>query len=579
MKSWQNYILLSNLLLAQNNEIKKDLTHKNILMKNSSFDSSFNSVQSINTNLPYLKKEYKNINNHIIYAIVRATRSIRVSRDHLRLIRIFKILNLTCYSKAASALQEELINTGVDTVVANKELSIAQLASFKKFKLIIKLFSKNFTAACRDNKIHSIGSSCSKAGLVASNLNFSNSNLSKAGQYKKILNSNLLLRNRKFDLLRSNLAIILKKRIKTFSEIFSAAAILQQHIFIENNSKNLLYKNYIISQYLKNYIQTKLSLNKYKGGYNKIIGYKFSSNYNNNLNKKSYACFLGAAPNTTYFNSAETYKLLYIFFKSMYCLISKPVFKYTNDKVIIQLFYYLNIPRKKIFRLFSIFYINSIKKKWLSSLVCSASRQKNNDYSNLVTSSKAAEKLRFLSNKIYIRVRIRKAISRLKNKLNLNLLFKLRKLSLNKVFHSKFKLICEILSNSFNRPVELQLTRLHHPYHDSNILVNILALNLQNKRKKASILLQKVFSKNPVKDLNDPNLISANNIPAFLSGLNIKISGRLMGESIIPRRTTKIYGKGASATGKVNYLDAARVTKKNRKGAYTIKITSGQNFF
>src|SRR6266567_3622905 len=457
MKSWQNNILLSNLFLAQNNEIKKDLTNKNILMKNSSFDSSFNSVQSINTNLSYLKKEYNLINNHIILAIVRASRSIRISRDHLRFIRILKFLNLTCYSKAAAASQEELINTGVDAVLANKELSIAQLASLKKFKLIIKLFSKNYTA---------------------SNLNFSNSNLSlpKAGQYKKILNSNLLLRNRKFDLLRSNLAVILTKRIKTFSEIFSAAAILQQHTHTENNCKNLPYKNYIISQYLQNYMQTKLSLNKYKG------------------------CSSKAAANINY-------------------------------------------------------------------------NKKNNDSSNLVTSCSAA-KIRFLSNKIYIRLRVIKAISRLKNKINLNLLFKLRKLSLNKVFHNKFKLICEILSNSFNRPVELQLTRLHHPYHDSNILVNILALNLKNKRKKASILLQKILSKNPVKDLNDPNLISANSIPAFLSGLNIKISGRLMGESIIPRRTKKVFGKGASATGKVNYLDAARITKKNRKGAYTIKITS-----
>jgi len=581
MKSWQNYILLNNLFLTQNNEIKKDLTNKNILMKNSSFDSSFNSVQSINTNLPYFKKENKNINNHIISAIVRASRSFRVSRDHLRLIRIFKILNLNSLVAASYfvAKQSKLglapqAQTGVDAILANKELSIAQLASLKKFKLIIKLFSKNFT-------------SCGAAiNLAASNLNLANSNLSlpaiAAGQYKKTLNSNLLLRNRKFDLLRSNLAVILKKRIKTFSEIFSAS--LQQQDTV-NNSKNLSYKNYIISQYLQNSIfNTKLSLNKYKGSnkvtcfarvnYNKIIGYKFKSAaaalQHNNL--KNPACFLAAAANITHFNSAEISKLLYIFFKSMYCLISKPVFKYTNDKVIIQLFYYLNIPRKKIFRLFSIFYINSIKKKWLISLVCSANKQKNNNSSNLVTR-------RFLSNKIYIRLRVRKAISRLKNKINLNLLFKLRKLSLNKVFHNKFKLICEILSNSFNRPVELQLTRLHHPYHDSNILVNILALNLKNKRKKASILLQKIFSKNPVKNLNDPNLISANNIPAFLSGLNIKISGRLMGESIIPRKTTKIFGKGASATGKINYLDAARITQKNRKGAYTIKITSGQNLF
>jgi hypothetical protein len=62
----------------------------------------------------------------------------------------------------------------------------------------------------------------------------------------------------------------------------------------------------------------------------------------------------------------DTYKLLFYLFKSMYCLISKPVLKYTNDKVTIQLFYYLNIPKKKVFRLFSISYINSIKNKWLA---------------------------------------------------------------------------------------------------------------------------------------------------------------------------------------------------------------------
>jgi hypothetical protein len=178
-----------------------------------------------------------------------------------------------------------------------------------------------------------------------------------------------------------------------------------------------------------------------------------------------------------------------------------------------------------------------------------------------------------------------------------NLLFNLRKFNLTKVYQNKFKLICAILSNKFNKPVELQLIRLHHPYHDSNILVNLLSLNIKNKRKKARVAIQKIYNKKPVKILNDPKLkktalcASATEsvaltkartgklIPAFLSGLNIKIAGRLMGEPIIPRITTKVFSKGATATGKVNYLDVARITKKNRKGAYTIKITSGQNFF
>jgi len=284
----------------------------------------------------------------------------------------------------------------------------------------------------------------------------------------------------------------------------------------------------------------------------------------------------------------------------MYCLISKPVLKYTNDKITIQLFYYLNIPKKKIFRFFSILYINSIKKKWLLRKQAEANAKKRTKILNRFGSQ--ANLVSRLP-KLYIRWKLRKAISRFKNKnllfpslrpglLKLNsplpsrrcgavqiLLFKLRKFNLTKVFQSKFKLICNILSKKFNKPVELQLIRLHHPYHDSNILVNLLSLNFKNKRKKARVAVQKIYNKKPVKNLNDPNLNSVKFIPAFLSGLNIKIAGRLMGEPIIPRITTKVFGKGASATGKVNYLDIARITKKNRKGAYTIKITSGQNFF
>ena len=371
----------------------------------------------------------------------------------------------------------------------------------------------------------------------------------------------------------------------------------------------------------------------------------------------------------------DTYKLLFYLFKSMYCLISKPVLKYTNDKVTIQLFYYLNIPKKKVFRLFSIFYINSIKKKWLALI----EKKKTNLISNapaytpapalphsscvaggvsphrsegaggvagveqhlegqpqLTPGSPASPSSPHEGGsfgaegepQIYIRWKLRKAISRFKNK-NItapaatqpdptlptasptphssyggvsphegghyvggyaggggkNLLFQLRKFNLTakEVYQNKFKLICAILSNKFNKPVELQLIRIHHPYHDSNILVNLLSLNIKNKRKKAkvAVLAKKIYNKKPVKFLNDPNLNKGTGkfIPAFLSGLNIKIAGRLMGEPIIPRITTKVFTKGANATGKVNYLDVARLTKKNRKGAYTIKITSGQNFF
>ena len=466
---------------------------------------------------------------------------------------------------------------------------------------------------------------------------------------------------------------------------------------------------------LQNRSRTKLSLNKNKGRkfgifikYKKIIGYKFNSmrsfykkgpsTYSNSkeattaspypflpLGSNSYGGTPSVATpasqrveewNNPYIKN--TYKLLFYLFKSMYCLISKPVFKYSNDKITIQLFYYLNIPKKKVFRLFSIYYINSIKKKWLALIDkkktkfiyapplllqrskggSRSSREKvattyySEGVAGEIRSKKAGESLTtssdYLSNYLsqlgatrgegagkvpfiptvssldspiakllraptkcppimgryllrkgkatskvlhlrtgrghtakgkFIKWKLRKAISRLlrKNKNAKNLLFKLRKFNLTAIYQNKFKLICAILSNRFNKPVELQLIRLHHPYHDSNILVNLLSLNIKNKRKKARVAIQKIYNKKPVKFL--PNLKSSKLIPAFLSGLNIKIAGRLMGEPIIPRITTKVYGKGATATGKVNYLDVARITKKNRKGSYTIKIKSGQNFF
>jgi hypothetical protein len=137
----------------------------------------------------------------------------------------------------------------------------------------------------------------------------------------------------------------------------------------------------------------------------------------------------------------DIYKLLFYLFKSMYCLISKPVLKYTNDKVTIQLFYYLNIPKKKIFRLFSIYYINSIKKKWLAQIekktkfitLSALSTLRDKGESTLGSRlAQASQRGRVSNTKIYIRWKLRKAISRFKNKniSSKNLLFKLRKFNL-----------------------------------------------------------------------------------------------------------------------------------------------------
>jgi len=177
--------------------------------------------------------------------------------------------------------------------------------------------------------------------------------------------------------------------------------------------------------------------------------------------------------------------------------------------------------------------------------------------------------------------KVARTLIRLNNKRNKvkNILFNLNKYNLFRVFSLKFKLICEILNNKFNKPVELQLIRVHQPYQDSNILVNLLSLNIKNKKFKTNVQIAKLLQKRVVKSVYDYQNKSVNSIPTYLSGIKIRIGGRLMREHLIPKISKKKYERGASSVGKVNFLDSASITNKNRKGSYTLKISSGQNFF
>ena len=48
---------------------------------------------------------------------------------------------------------------------------------------------------------------------------------------------------------------------------------------------------------------------------------------------------------------------------------------------------------------------------------------------------------------------------------------------------------------------------------------------------------------------------------------------------VIPRKTVKIIRRGSSSVGKINYSDISRYTNKNKRGAFSITVKSGQNFF
>jgi len=305
----------------------------------------------------------------------------------------------------------------------------------------------------------------------------------------------------------------------------------------------MYYNNIINKPIIHKYLKEMSKFNMLRKGifiyYNNLIGFNF-----NNINKLI----------------KKIYKLLQSSFKSMYCLISKPVFLITPDKIIIQLFYYLFIP--------NLFKLKQIKLYY-----------KNKKYNYL----KLIKNLRYLKNKHII---FKKQISRfrrfkkkkIRNKINL---IKLSNYNLTKIYPNKFNILCNILSNLFKKPVELNLIRLHYPYLDSNILVNLLGIIINKIRLR--ILIRKVFENTVIKKLKKivRGASNRNNniIPAFLSGINIKVAGRLLTQRVVPRKTVKKFIRGASNRSKINFLDVARYSNKNRRGAFSITVKSGQNFF
>jgi hypothetical protein len=157
-------------------------------------------------------------------------------------------------------------------------------------------------------------------------------------------------------------------------------------------------------------------------------------------------------------------------------------------------------------------------------------------------------------------------------------LMKLANINLINLYPLKFEKLCEVLNSIFNKPIELDLIRLHYPYHDSNILVRLLAFMI-NKMKLRRIT-RRLFNKAVVKSIKKiNNKDQVNIIPAFISGITIKVAGRLMKYKVIPRKTVKIVRRGSSSIGKVNYSDVSRYTNKNKRGSFTITIKSGHNFF
>jgi len=301
------------------NNLKKDQTNIKIF-KYSSFDSNFNSVQSLNTNLsqllhqpsliskgdllsvkakksvspnPFIFLDTKNKNKNIINpkfsTIIRAIRSIRLNRDEWKLIRYINLM------------EKKIISSPFFSSFNPASISSPNYPALEIEPSHISLISP---VSCVATSIFYNKKSVKKK---INNLQKKDRGNNKIFSYNNIISKNILLRNTssngattRYNFLKSTLSSILKKKIRKISEILEDKSI----------------KNYVLFSYLNNCIftpphfngvshlvgqakqdnclsffnkkegrgRTKLSLNKNKGSkfgsfinYNKIIGYKFNS--------------------------------------------------------------------------------------------------------------------------------------------------------------------------------------------------------------------------------------------------------------------------------------------------------------
>nr|YP_009498163.1 ribosomal protein S3 [Lactifluus volemus]AWX52870.1 ribosomal protein S3 [Lactifluus volemus] len=143
------------------------------------------------------------------------------------------------------------------------------------------------------------------------------------------------------------------------------------------------------------------------------------------------------------------------------------------------------------------------------------------------------------------------------------------------LYNNKLDKLVKLLSKLFKKPIELELIRIYSPQNESNILANLIG-NLSNFIKFRNIymkLLKLSKTKNISKGFN--YRFSNNSIPSFLSGIYLKLAGRVLTQKSQKRVKSKIVQKGSLARTNVNLISTNRFVNKNKKGSFSITIKTG----
>ena len=87
----------------------------------------------------------------------------------------------------------------------------------------------------------------------------------------------------------------------------------------------------------------------------------------------------------------------------------------------------------------------------------------------------------------------------------------------------------------------------------------------------------KLFKVSKIKNLNKGinNRFTNNKIPSFLSGIYLKLAGRVLTQKIQKRVKSKVIQKGSLAKTKARLINTNRFINKNKRGTFSITIKTG----
>ena len=143
----------------------------------------------------------------------------------------------------------------------------------------------------------------------------------------------------------------------------------------------------------------------------------------------------------------------------------------------------------------------------------------------------------------------------------------------------KLQGLSDKLSRYFKKHVKFDLTQLYSVSHNSQILINILGKLGLSRRNSFTRIIGRFLKNQSSKMMFRGNLNKFSRYATILTGVNIKLGGRLMKGKIVPRRTVKKIQYGSLARSKSNYITTARLTQKNKRGAFSFTVSIGHKIF